>query len=108
MKHKYRAKPTTVNGRRYGSKLEAAYSQKLEWAKKSGDLLFYFEQVPIRLPGNTTYRLDFLEFWAPKEGEEAGEVVFTEVKGMDTPVGKIKIAQAEDLLGIKINVVRKV
>jgi len=107
VKHKYRAQPTTFKGRKYASKLEAKYAAKLELAKKAGDLLFYLDQVPIRLPGSTTYRLDFLEFWAPKEGEEAGDVIFTEVKGLDLALGKMKRSQAEEMLGLKINVVRK-
>lgn len=73
------------NGRKYSSILESNYAAKLELAKESGDLLFYLEQVPMNLPGNTKYRLDFLEFWAPKNGDQ-GEVVFTEVKGFDTPM----------------------
>ena len=104
LRHKYGAKPTTIEGIRYDSKKEAAYAGKLELLKKSGELLFYLRQVPVHLPGNIIYRIDFLEFWAPK-GDSQGDVIFTDVKGFMTPVSKIKIAQAEEILGVKINIV---
>lgn len=106
LKHKYGAKRTTHNGVRYDSKAEAAYAARLDIAQKAGSLLFYLRQVPIALPGSTTYRVDFVEFWAPK-GEDAGEVVFTDVKGMETEVFKLKKRQVEELYPIEINVVKK-
>src|SRR5690606_3321639 len=105
MKHKFGAKPTTRAGRRYGSKLEASYAGRLSMLKSSGKLLFWLEQVPFSLPGGTVYRLDFMEFWAPT-GNDQGDVVFTEVKGYDTPMGSLKIKQVSDLYGVEINVVR--
>jgi len=107
IRHKYNAKPCEHDGIKFGSIIEGKYYKKLKRLEESGDLLFHLRQVPIDLPGNTKYRIDFLEFWAPKDGE-AGEVIFTEVKGFMTPMSKLKIAQAESLLGIKINVVTKV
>ena len=106
-KHKFHAKPTTFNNRKYSSKLEASYAQKLEIAKRSGALLFYLEQVPLRLEGGIKYIIDFVEFWAPKEGEEFGDIIWTEVKGLDLQVGKNKRLQAEERYPITINVVRK-
>ena len=106
IRHKFNAKPTTFNGRKYASKLEASYAATLELAKKAGDLLFYLEQVPLRLPGGVIYRCDFLEFWSPEMGDQ-GSVVFTEVKGYPTPQGMMKISMAEEIYGIKINVVKK-
>lgn len=105
-RHKYRAVPTTVDGVRYDSKLESRYAQKLEMAKKSGELLFYLRQVPIALPGNTTYRVDFLEFWAPKEGEP-GEVIFTDCKGMETETFRLKARQLKEIYPFDLNIVRK-
>jgi len=106
MKHKYHAKRTEYKGRKFSSKLEASYCRKLEAAKASGELLFYLEQVPIRIDGGKYY-IDFVEFWAPKNGEP-GEIVWTEVKGYDLPAGKAKRKAAEERLPwIKINLVRK-
>lgn len=101
MKHKYKAIPTTIDGKRYDSKLEAKYAQKLEILKKSGEIIFFLRQVPFDLPGNVKYRVDFVEFW------DNGEVIFTDCKGMDTPVSTLKIKQVEDLYPIKINIFRK-
>lgn len=105
IKHKYRAKPTERKGRKYGSKLEARYAARLEYLKVSGKLLFWLEQVPFILPGGVVYRLDFMEFWAPS-GDDQGDVVFTEVKGFDTPVGVLKLKQVQEIYGIEIKVVR--
>lgn len=101
LKHKFGAKPTVYNETRYDSKLEARYAQRLDALKESGQLLFYLPQVGFPLPGNSKYRVDFQEFWPE-------HVVFTDCKGYDTPLSKLKISQVEELYGIKINIVRKV
>lgn len=106
IRHKFGAKKTKVLGRKYGSKLEASYALRLEDLKNSGKILFYLEQVPFHLPGGTVYRLDFMEFWAPVEGVP-GDIVFTECKGFDTPMGKLKIKQVKDVYGIDINVFKR-
>ena len=102
-RHKFGAKPTTVRGRRYASRLEGQYAEKLHVLKAAGHLLGWLEQVPFHLPGGVTYRCDFQEFWAD------GRVVFTEVKGHETEQWKIKQRQVEALYPwAEINVVRKV
>jgi len=101
IKHKFRAKPTELNGVRYDSKLEASYAAKLELAKKSGELLFYLRQVPIDLPGNTKYRVDFLEFWAD------GNVYFVDCKGYETETFRLKLRQVTELYPIEIKIVTK-
>lgn len=99
--HKYHAKRTKVEDRSYGSKIESQYALFLDSAKKKGDLWFYLEQVPFRLPGNITYRLDFMEFW------DNGTIVFTEVKGMMTTVALNKMKQVQEIYEIEIKLVRK-
>lgn len=99
LRHKFGAKQTTVGDKKFASKKEAAYYIKLQMLQKSGELLFFLDQVPFRLPGNKTYRLDFMEFWAD------GRVELTDIKGFMTPVSKIKMDQVEDLYGVKINIV---
>jgi len=103
VKHKFSAKKTERDGIKFPSKLEARYYDKLKIAQKSGDLLFFLMQVPIRLPGNTIYRVDFVEFW------KDGNVKFIDVKGMPpTETFKIKKRQVEQLYPFEIIVVRKV
>ena len=46
--------------------------------------------------------IDFTEFW------EDGTVLFTDVKGMETPEFKIKRREVEALYGVEINVVKKI
>ena len=107
LKHKYNAKPTEVDNIRFDSKLEAKYYRVLKLAQKSGELLFFLRQVPLHLPGNVKYVCDFLEFWAPKNGEP-GDVVFTDIKGMETATFKLKKKQVESLYPIEIQVITKV
>lgn len=107
LNHKFKAKPTDYKNVRYDSKLEAAYAQKLDVAVKAGALLFYLRQVPFALPGKTKYVVDFAEFWAPVGGEP-GEVIFTDVKGVETENFKLKLRQVEELYPVKINIVKKV
>lgn len=77
-RHKFNAKPTTIDDIRFASKKEANYYQGLQLAKKSGELLFFLRQVPFHLPGGVRYVVDFAEFW------KNGEVRFVDVKGMKT------------------------
>ena len=99
--HKFHAKSVTDNNKKFSSKLEHRYYQQLELRKKSGEILFFLMQVPFALPGGISYRVDFVEFHAN------GQVVFTEVKGMNLNVGRIKIKQVEDLYPISINLITK-
>lgn len=106
LKHKYGAKRTEIDCIKFDSKIEAKYYQALKLHQKSGSLLFFLRQTPFHLPGGIKYVCDFTEFWAPTKDDQ-GSVVFTDVKGYDTPVSKLKRKQVEDLYGIKINIVTK-
>lgn len=105
MKHKFNAIRCESDGISFSSKAERAYYERLRILQKAGEVLFFLMQVPFRLPGGVIYRLDFLEFWSPKNGFP-GDIVFTEVKGVMTDSSRIKIAQVEEIYGIKINVVK--
>ncbi len=96
VRHKFHAVPTLYDGRRYPSKKQAEYARMLGLRVRAGEVLFYLEEVPFRLPGNVTYRLDFLEFWAN------GEVHCVDTKGVRTPVYQIKKKQVEELYPIQI------
>ena len=97
--HKFHARPTEFEGHRYASKKEAQYAQELGLRKRAGEVLFWLEQVLFRLPGSTIHRVDFMEFWTD------GTVHFVEVKGFDTPMGKMKRKMVEAEYPIEIEVV---
>lgn len=99
--HKFNAKPavrewpdsSTV---KFPSKLQARYFDKLLLAMKSGELLFFLMEAPIRLPGGITYRVDFIEWWAD------GTTRFVDVKGRKTKQYIDKKKQVESLYPIDI------
>lgn len=101
LRHKYGAKATVYKGRRYASKLEAAYAGKLDLAKRAGELLFYLHQVPFDLPGGIVYRCDFMEFW------KDGTVVVTDCKGVETAEFKVKRAVLEETYPLTLNIVKR-
>jgi hypothetical protein len=96
VKHKFHAKPTDYNGHKYHSQKEANYAAKLDLLVKAGVVLFYLEQVPFRLPGNTKYVVDFAVFYADDR------VDFVDVKGLKTPSYIMKKKQVEELYPIFI------
>lgn len=98
--HKYKAKPTTVNGIRFDSKAEARYYGELLIRQKAGEVLFFLRQVPIHLPGNTKYVVDFQEFHSD------GTVHFVDVKGVQTDMFKLKKKQVEEIYPIEVEVVK--
>lgn len=101
IKHKFKAKPVDCDGKHFASKLEHRYYEQLKLRQKAGNVLFFLTQVPIPIPGGK-YIVDFVEFLS------TGYVVFTEVKGFPTPLGKLKIKQVEELYPFEINLVTKV
>jgi hypothetical protein len=98
-KNKYNAVATMVDGFRFDSKKEANYyiGNKLLMAK--GEIVLQLRQVPFQLPGQVTYRLDFLEFYSN------GNVRFVDVKGRDTAMSKLKRKQVEALYNVEITLV---
>lgn len=99
MHHKFKAQPTVTDGIRFSSKLESRYYTRLKALQQKGDLLFFLRQVPIHLPGEVRYVVDFVEFWKNEE------VIFTEVKGMQTPLWVTKKKMIESIYPFKIHVV---
>ena len=89
--HKFNAKRVDIDGFKFPSKKEGAYYNDLKLLQSCGELLFFLRQVPIYLPGGVRLVIDFVEFWAD------GRVEFTDVKGFNTPMGKMKIRQVEAL-----------
>ena len=107
MRHKFNAKPTIFNDKKYASRLEASYAQRLNTAKDRGELIFWLEQVPFSLPGNLKYKIDFMEFWKAKDGQETGDIVCTEVKGMETKDWVMRKKLFESTYPITLNIVKK-
>lgn len=83
-RHKYNAKKTERDGFNFDSQKEARYYDKLILLQTSGEIIGFFRQVPLHLPGNVTYRMDFLVFYSD------GTCEGIEVKGFETPEWKIK------------------
>jgi hypothetical protein len=98
LRHKFRAKPSEADGIIFASKKEMDYYRELLLRKKSGEVLFFLRQVPFHLPGNVRHVIDFVEFWSD------GTVHVVEIKGFDTPLGKLKRKQVMDLYPINIEV----
>jgi len=96
LKHKFHAKPTVNDGIKFASKKEANYYNVLKTKQASGEILFFLRQVPLHLPGQIRYVVDFLVFYAN------GSVEFIDVKGVVTPVYKTKKAIAEATYPIQI------
>ena len=99
-RHKFGAKRTELDGIKFSSKKEAGVYQDLELRRKSGDVLFFLRQVPFHLPGGTKHIIDFVTFNAD------GTVHFIEVKGYDTPMGKVKRKIVEAIYPIMIEIIK--
>jgi len=96
VKHKFNAKPTTVNNIRFASKKEAAYYQHLIKEVEKGSIIFFLRQVPIHLGDNVKYVVDFLEFHSDNT------VHFRETKGLKTPLYITKKKLVEEKYPITI------
>jgi len=94
--HKYHAKRTECDGIKFHSKKESKYYLNLKERVKDGEVILFLRQVPIHMPGNTVYRLDFLEFHAD------GTCHFVDVKGFKTETYKLKKRIIENLYPITI------
>ena len=102
MRHKFNAKKVEFDGIRFDSTLEGDYYLHLVKLKAAGHILQFLRQVPFHLPGNVRYVVDFMEMWAN------GALVFSDVKGIETPEFKIKRKLVEDLYRpITINIVKR-
>lgn len=109
--NKYRAVKTEhtsplVGKRLYDSKAEAKRAAELDLLYKAGEVLWWLPQVPFPLPGGVKYRLDFMIHWAEHPAGEDCNITFEDVKGILTPVSKLKISQVEEIYGIKIDIVK--
>lgn len=87
---------------RFDSKMEARYYDQLKLRQRAGEVVMFLRQAPFHLPGNVTYRVDFVEFLAD------GTVHFVDVKGQ-TLKEFVKIKKlVEAHYPVEIEVVTKV
>jgi len=93
---KYNAVITEAMGIKFHSKKEARYFMELRCRQQAGEVLYFLTQVPIRLPGNTKYVVDFLEFFSD------GSVKYIDVKGHRTAAYIKNKKQVEAIYPIKI------
>ena len=103
---KYGATKTMVDGILFDSKREAAYYSELKIREKAGEVIGVELQRPFALLGNNgmliaTYKADFC-FW----DYVADRFRCIDVKGFDTPVGKLKRKMMKGLLGIDVEIVK--
>ena len=91
----------TYNGRIYHSKKEASFAAELDLRVKAGEIDFYLEQVPFRLPGGIVYCLDFMTV----AEDDAIVNHYYEVKGFKVRLGEMKRKQTIALYKIHIEVV---
>ena len=62
--------------------------------------MFFLRQVPFSLPGDNTYRADFMVFW------EDGTVSVQDVKGVETEGFKIKRRLLEETYPFELEVIK--
>lgn len=113
MAHKYRAKPTVVDGIRFASKKEASRYSQLKILEKAGAIsdlklqpkyLLGPDYAPVLLRSSrypngrrASYIADFSYY-----DLENFKFVVEDVKGMDTPLSKLKRGIVEAQYGIRV------
>lgn len=86
----------TMDGIGFASRAEMGYYATLKLRVAAGEVSYFLRQVPIHLPGNIRYVVDFVEFWTD------GTVHYVDCKGHETALFKLKKKQVEALYPITI------
>lgn len=84
MKHKYNAKKTEIDGITFDSRRESERYIELKIMKTAGEIKDFELQPKFLLHGGIKYIADF------KVIHNDGKVVYEDVKGIETPVFKLK------------------
>ena len=105
-KNKFGAVACNRDGIRFHSKLERAYYDHLLLLRNAGKIKYFLRQVPLHLPGNIRYVIDFVVFWNIID-LEGDEVDYIDVKGKSTQVYLNKKKTAEAVYPITIREVKK-
>ena len=102
---KYRAKPTVIDGIRFASKAEARRYSELRLLQKAGKItgLVCQPKVDCKVNGQKvcTYVADF---WYVKAGSD--DEVYEDVKGVRTPIYKLKKKLVKALHDIDVQEIR--
>jgi hypothetical protein len=96
IRHKFKAKPQTIDGLRFASKKEMRHYCDLQKLQDLGEIVFFLRQVPLPIPGGIKYICDFMVFWSNDE------VTFEDVKGFKTDLYKVKKKLVEKHYPIEI------
>jgi hypothetical protein len=100
---KYRNEPSrSADDKRFDSKLERDYYERLLLRWKAGNVLWFVRQVTFELEGGVKYRCDFLEVLA------SGSVDVIDTTGVMTQAKANKLKQMKARYGIEVKVVRSV
>lgn len=94
--NKYNANKTEFNNRTYDSGKEAARAADLQLMEKVGTIFNLGYQVRFPLPGNIYYVADFVYL------DEKLKPVIEDVKGIKTPVYRMKKKLFEEKYGVDI------
>jgi hypothetical protein len=100
-KSKFKNIRCEVDGIGFASKAEAGFYSALKLKQMAGEVAYFLRQVPLHLPGNIRYVVDFVVF------EADGRVRYIDVKGVETPMFKLKRKQVEALYPITIETVKR-
>lgn len=85
LRHKFNAKPQTIDNQRFASKKEAKRYLELKELRRTGEVIFFFTQARFPLfETNARYICDFVVFW------KDGKVTIEDVKGVKTDLYKLK------------------
>lgn len=108
-RHKYGAKPTTVDGIRFASKFESERYGYLKSLERAGVVRSLQLQPRYKLAVNgvliCTYVADFSYEREKQDG--TWEPIVEDAKGVETPEFKLKKKLMQAVLSIEINVVKK-
>jgi hypothetical protein len=101
-RNKYGAESSWIDGIRFASKAEAKYYLTLKYRERLGEVTDVRLQEPFTVLGPKgqvvcNYRADFV-FWDVREGRQR----VIDVKGMQTPLFKLKKKVVEAFLDITI------
>lgn len=104
-RHKFFAKPVTIDGHRFASKAEGARYVELRLLEKAGEIRGLVLQPRFTLHVGRvligTYVADFAY------EDAAGTRVVEDVKGLDLPLGRWKRKHFEAQYGQPVRVIRK-
>ncbi len=109
-KRKYRNHPTQVDGIRFASKAEAKRYQELLWLERGGEIteLKLQPKYTLEMCGTKIcdYIADFEYLEKPSGRMKCYQLITEDVKGVETPVFKLKARMFKALYGREIRITK--